>query len=116
MKVEMTLPVTNSPYSLRGRKATPDPSEHRSCVKVEVVVLGSKSLTVLTVSVDVEAALEEEEPAFRAQELCKSRGGGPPALPVTNSPYSLCGRKAASNPSELKYCEKVEVAPLPSRP
>ena len=30
---------------------------------------------------------------FRAQELCESRGGRP-GLPVPNSPYALCGRKA----------------------
>ena len=83
-------------------------------MKVEVAVLGSpQSLTILKVSADVEAALEEEEPAFRAQELCESRGGGLPALPVINSPYSLCRRKAASNPSEVKSCVKVEVALLP---
>ena len=29
----------------------------------------------------------------RAQELCESRGGSP-GLPVPNSPYGLCGRKA----------------------
>ena len=34
---------------------------------------------------------------FRAQELCESRGGGP-GLPVPNSSYGLCGRKAT-----LKY-------------
>ena len=30
---------------------------------------------------------------FRAQELCESRGGRP-GLPVPNSSYDLCGRKA----------------------
>ena len=29
----------------------------------------------------------------RVQELCESRGGRP-GLPVPDSPYSLCGRKA----------------------
>ena len=33
---------------------------------------------------------------LRAQELCKSRGGRP-GLPVPNSPYGLCGRKATLN-------------------
>ena len=33
---------------------------------------------------------------FRAQELCESRGGRP-GLPVPNSPYGLCGRKATLN-------------------
>ena len=28
-----------------------------------------------------------------SQELCESRGGRP-GLPVPNSPYGLCGRKA----------------------
>ena len=32
----------------------------------------------------------------RARELCESRGGRPP-LPVPNSPYGLCGRKATLN-------------------
>ena len=31
--------------------------------------------------------------AVRAQELCERRGGRP-GLPVPNSPYGLCGRKA----------------------
>ena len=34
--------------------------------------------------------------AFRAQELCGSRGGRP-GLPVPNSPYGLCGREATLN-------------------
>ena len=34
--------------------------------------------------------------AFRAQELCESRGGRP-GLPVPNSPYGLCGRKPTLN-------------------
>ena len=41
--------------------------------------------------------LEEEEEwtsDVRVQELCESRGGRP-GLPVPNSPYGLCGRKAA---------------------
>ena len=33
---------------------------------------------------------------FRAQELCKSRGGRP-GLPVPNSPYGLRGRKTTLN-------------------
>ena len=41
------LPVPYSPYGLCGRKAT------LSCVKVEVAVLVSQSLIVLTDSVDV---------------------------------------------------------------
>ena len=47
---------------------------------------------------------------IRAQELCKGRGGRP-GLPVPNSPYGLCGRKASLNlfVSELRSCVKVEV-------
>ena len=53
MKVEVTVldsSFPNSPYGLCGRKAT---GQLRSCVKVEVAVLGSPSLIVCTVSVDV---------------------------------------------------------------
>ena len=55
----MEVAVPNSPHSLCGRKATSEDekvaycSELRSCVKVEVAVLGSPSLISLTVSVDV---------------------------------------------------------------
>ena len=37
----------------------------------------------------------------RAQDLCESRGGRP-GLPVPNSPYGLCGRKAQPD-SGAKY-------------
>ena len=37
-----------------------------------------------------------EADAVRAQEVCESRGGRP-GLPVPNSPYGLCGRKATLN-------------------
>ena len=49
------LPVPNSPCGLCGRKATLNCciSELRSCMKVQVDVLGSPSLIVLMVSVDV---------------------------------------------------------------
>ena len=49
------LPVPNSLCGLYGRKATLNSGcpEFRSCVKVEVAVLGSPFLTVLVVSVDV---------------------------------------------------------------
>ena len=60
-------------------------------MKVEVAILGSPSLIVLMVSVDVKQ--------LRAQELrgvCESRGGHP-GLPVPNSPYGLCRRKAAQS-------------------
>ena len=38
---------------------------------------------------------------FRAQQLCESRGGRP-GLPVPNSPYDLCGRKATLNLNSYK--------------
>ena len=60
-------------------------------MKVEVDVLSSPSLTVLMVSVDVKRHSEDDR--NRAQELCERRGGHP-GLPVPNSPYGLCGRKA----------------------
>ena len=93
-------------------------SEHRRwCVEVEVDVLGSPSLivVVLTVSLDVCNTELELGRQFRAQELCES-GGGRPELPVPNSPYDLCGRKATLNCSisEFRSCVKVEVAVLSS--
>ena len=55
--VLLIVPVPSSLSCLCGRKATLNltrrTSEFRSCVKVEVNVLGSTSLTVLMVSVDV---------------------------------------------------------------
>ena len=33
---------------------------------------------------------------MKAQELCESPGGRP-ELPVSNSPYDLCGRKSSLN-------------------
>ena len=61
MKVEVAVlgsPVPVSTYGLCGRKATLRKkklckTELRSCVSVEVTVLGFPSLTVLIVSVDV---------------------------------------------------------------
>ena len=47
----------------------------------------------------------------RPRELCASRGGRA-GLPVPNSPYGLCGRKATLNKHcliELRGCVKVEV-------
>ena len=42
--------------------------------------------------------------SFRALELCESRGGRP-GLPVPNSPYGLCERKAASDLSDVIVIE-----------
>ena len=53
----------------------------------------------------------------RAQELCEGRGGHP-ELPVPNSDFGLCGRKATLNfnwiMSELRSCVKVGVDILSS--
>ena len=60
-------------------------------MKVEVAVLGSPSLTVRMVC--GRKATLGEVLAFRAQELCERRDERP-GLPVPNSPYGLCGRRA----------------------
>ena len=60
-------------------------------MKVEVAVLGSPSLIVLMVSVDVKHCTDRNCTSaavfrFRAEELCESLGGRPAGLPVPNSP------------------------------
>ena len=47
------LTAPDSPYGFCGHKSTLNLSEFKSCVKIEVDVLGSPSLIVFTVSVDV---------------------------------------------------------------
>ena len=76
-------------------------AEFRSCVrvKVEVAVLGSPSLTVRAISVDVKQQWTWTV-RHRAQGLCESRSGRS-GLPVPNSPYSLCGRKATLNKLDM---------------
>ena len=107
------MKVPNSPYGLCGRKATFEghdraqelcESPRLSCVKVEEVVLGSTSLTVLMLC-GRKATFEGH---YRAQELCESRGGRS-GLPVPNSPYGLCGHKATSEVQEL--CESRDGRP-----
>ena len=55
--------MRNSSYGLCGRKATLNSStpELKSCVKVEVAVLGPLSLIVPTVSVDVKQHCTKQE-------------------------------------------------------
>ena len=66
-------------------------------MKVEVGRPGLSSVpNKPTVSVDVKQTLQPAMCSYRAQELCES-GGGRRALPVPNSPYGLCGRKATLN-------------------
>ena len=53
-----------------------------------------------------------------AQELCESRGGRP-GLPIPNSPYSLCGRKATlkNRVQELYESQGGHPAlPVPNKP
>ena len=56
------------------------------------------------VSVDV----KQHSTDFRAQEQCGSRGGRPGLLPVPNSPYGLCGRKATLNDCSFRVQELFE--------
>ena len=59
-------------------------------MKVEVAVLGSPSLIVRTVSVNVSNTKKEEgkKCSHGAQEVCESRGGRP-GLPIPNSPQMV---------------------------
>ena len=76
----------------KGKTRCSKHTELRNCMKVEVSVLGSTSLTVLVVSVDVKQHGKRRY-TIRAQELCGSRGGHP-GLPAPNSPCGFCGREA----------------------
>ena len=83
------FPVPNSPFGLCGRKATVNfetqwgESEFRSCVKVEVDVLGSPSLMVRTVSVDVKRHTELEPSSSELRSCVKAEVAD-----------GFCGRKA----------------------
>ena len=86
------LPVPNNPYGLCGRKAQIEhnTAELRSCVKVEVDVLGSPSLIVLTVSVgNIWRRIIPAELRRYVKVEVAVRG-----LLVPDSLYCLCGRKA----------------------
>ena len=67
-------------------------------MKVEVAVLGSPSLVVLMVSVDLKQHLKKTS-SLSSGAVCESRGGRP-GLPVLNSLYGLCGREAALEEEE----------------
>ena len=47
--------------------------------------------------------LHDISTAFRAQELCESRGGRP-ELPVSDSRHGLCGRKATLEEEAEQHC------------
>ena len=73
-------------------------------MKIEVDVQGSPSLMVFVVFVDVKRRLKKKKYGiFRAQELCESRGGHP-VLPVPNSRYGICERKATSKKRSPSTC------------
>ena len=72
-------------------------------MKVDLAVLGSPSLIVLTVSCGCKATLNLNQIYIRAQELCESRGGRP-GLPVPGSQYGVSKRKAILNLLLLKCC------------
>ena len=65
-------------------------------MKVEVDVLGSPSLIVCTVSMDVKQHWKKLY--NRAQKLCERRDIGSSSLIL--SPYDFCGRKATEEEEE----------------
>ena len=82
-------------------------------MKVEVAVLGSPSLVVLMVSVDLKQHLKKTS-SQSSGAVCESRGGRP-ELTVPNSPNGFCELDATFEKdvkSELRSCVKVEVAVL----
>ena len=89
-------------------------------MEVEVAVLGSPSLIVPTVSVDVKQH-NRNGTVSRAQELCESRGGRP-GLPVPIEPHGFCGRKATLNCFAVRALELCESRggrpglPVPNNP
>ena len=70
----------------------------RNCVKIEVVVLVPKIPDGFSGRKSTRKKKKKKKAILhnRAQELCESRGGRP-GLPVPNSLYGLCGRKATLN-------------------
>ena len=69
-------------------------------MKVEVDVLGSPSLIVCTVSVDIKQHEKKKKKKLynRVQKLCERRDTGPSSLIL--SPYDFCGRKATKEEEE----------------
>ena len=100
VKVEVdvfgSLSLILSPYGLCGRKATLKNRVQELCKSLgghPCTPLPIPSLVVLMVSVDV----KQHQLNNRAQELCEIQASGRPGLPVPNSPYGLCERKATLN-------------------
>ena len=69
-------------------------------------VLGSPSLIILIISVDVKQPLKKKKTRSGAQELCKRRDGRP-GLSVSNSQYCLCGHKSTLKPKPLRCLDYV---------
>ena len=67
-------------------------------MKVEVAVLGSPSLIILTVSVDVKQHLKKLRGCVRVEVEVS------PGLPVPRTPYGLCGGKATFEEAQ-RLCE-----------
>ena len=93
--VECEQPAQQSSYTVYKTAVAATVTELSSCVEVEVDVLGSTSLIVLMVIVDVK---QYWTTCVRAQELCEGRGGRP-GLPAPDSPYGLCRHKATLSDS-----------------
>ena len=51
---------------------------------------------------------------IRVQDLCESRGGRP-GLPVPNSAYGLCGRKATLNMNFCRICIEFDSGKISGR-
>ena len=91
----------------------------RSCVKVEVPVLGFPTLICLMVSVDVKQQLKKNSIGLESTELrwtqnddhilCESRGARP-RLPDPNMPYGFCGRKATVEEEQYRpWKHRIEI-------
>ena len=124
--------VPNMSTDIRGHEALhhhhqTKGSELRSCVKVEVVVLGSPSLIICTVSVDVKQhwtkpfqveVKQHWTTRVQAQELCE-RQGCRPGLP--SRLYCLCAdvkhwRKSNSKRQSSRAVWKSRWPSLAPRP
>ena len=86
------------PKDHKTKRKTSEPFQCslRSCVKVEVAVLGSPCLTACGRKATLN--LNSEPP-----EVCERRVCGRPGLPVPNSPYGLCGRKETLKQRTFRY-------------
>ena len=103
----------NNPFPYKGMKIFDCRIRAvRSCVRVEVAVRGSPSLTVLTVSVGVKQHKKKktfDAVYFRVQELCESRGGRP-GLPVLMSLFKpVLNWANVSSPNILRTLRRTMI-------